>query len=290
MVKDNLQNSIYIPCLETFKARQTLGVHLALDGNWTTEVEYLQSIAQDWHIKMAASRLSAQDALFSLKNVVLCKLHYPLVMTTFTLWQCSQIMAPILKQRLPKAGVVRTFPHALAHGPLQYGGLDIPHLYTEQLIAHVTTLLRYGPHHEDLTSSLLHATTESMWLEMGYNGELLTAPLLLMDNVTSSWLKHMWQSTQEVAISVLTDFAKIPPQQHGDLELMRLFVQSGWKQPELHTLNQCHMFLQVFLVSDIIDGSGTAISAKFWDRPSPADSTYMWPAMPQPASSSWDLW
>jgi len=271
VIKDNLQNSVYIPHLETFEARQTLGVCLAPDGNWTTEVAYLQSIMQDWQVKMAASRLSSQDALFSLKNVVLCKLHYPLVMMTFTLQQCSQIMAPILKQGLPKAGVIRIFPRMLTHGPLQYGGLDIPHLYTEQLIAHVTTLLRYGPHHDDLTSSLLHATAKSMCLEMGYNGELLTAPLSLVANVMSSWLKHVWQSTQEVAISISMDFAEIPPQRHGDLELMRLFVCSRWKQPELHTLNQCRMFLHVFLVSNIIEGLGTTIQAKFWDRPSPAD-------------------
>ncbi len=141
VVKDDSQHSVQIPRLETFKVHWTLGVRLAPDGNWTTEVEYLQSVAQDWQVKMAASRLSPQDALFSLKNVVLRKLQYPLVTATFTPQQCSQIMAPILKQGLPKAGVVRTFPRALAHNPLQYGGLDIPNLYTEQIIAHITTIL-----------------------------------------------------------------------------------------------------------------------------------------------------
>jgi len=33
------------------------------------------------------------------------------------------------------------FPQDLAHGPLDYGGLEIPHLYTEQLVAHVQTIL-----------------------------------------------------------------------------------------------------------------------------------------------------
>jgi len=85
--------------------------------------------------------LSWEEALFSLKHVVLRKLNYPLVTTTLSPQQCQQITSPLLQQGLPKAGVIRTFPRALAHGPLEYGGLDIPNLFTEQIIAHVSTIL-----------------------------------------------------------------------------------------------------------------------------------------------------
>jgi len=90
---------------------------------------------------MAASCLNPTDATFSLKNVVLHKLCYPLVTTTLSPQQCHQIMAPILQQGLPKAGDMCMFLLALAHGPLDYGDLEIPQLYTEQLIAHAHTIL-----------------------------------------------------------------------------------------------------------------------------------------------------
>jgi len=165
-------------------------------------------------------------------------------------------MMPILNQGLPKAGVVQTFPRALVHGPLDYRGLDIPKLFTEQIIAHVTTILCYGPDQQDPTGFLLHTTGEAMQLEVGYNGEFLAAPLILANNVTNSWLKHIWLSTQEVDVLVLTAFADIPLQRYGDIELMRLFVHTGWQQPNLHMLNHCRMFLRVFLLSDIVTGSG----------------------------------
>jgi len=98
-------------------------------------------------------------------------------MMTFTKQQCNQIISPILQQGLPKAGVVCTFPQALAHGPLEYDRLDIPQLFTEQLIVHVITILCYGPDKNDPTGSLLHATGMSMQLKVGYNGELLAALL-----------------------------------------------------------------------------------------------------------------
>jgi len=289
-IYDDSLHRVPIPRLEPFEARRTLGVRLAPDGNWDTEVEYLKSIAVDWKVKMAASKLSWEEALFSLKNVVLRKLHYPLVTTTLNPQQCHQITSPLLQQGLPKAGVIRTFPRALAHGPLEYGGLDIPNLFTEQIIAHISTLLRYGPSPNESSGTLLHASGEAMRLELGYNGELLAAPLVLAENVTNSWIKHVWTSTQERAITVSTNFSDIPIRRKGDIEIMRLFVQEGWKQPDLNHLNQCWMFLQVFLLSDMVEGSGRRIIQSCWDHPQPIDSPFIWPRMHDPPRGAWNLW
>jgi len=104
-----------------------------------------------------------------------------------------------------------------------------------------------------------------MQLETGYNGELLAVPLILQDNVTNSWIKHVWVSTQEYRVTILMDFAEYPPQQGGDIKLMQCFVQHGWKQPKLKVLNQCRLYLKVFLLLDIVLSSSIAISAQFWE-------------------------
>jgi len=82
-IKDDHHHQVEIPCLEPHKARQTLGVRLALDGNWDTKLEYLLLVTSDWKVWMAASQLSPADATFSLKNVIMLKLCYPLVTITF---------------------------------------------------------------------------------------------------------------------------------------------------------------------------------------------------------------
>jgi len=76
-INDDRQNWVAIPRLETNKACRTLGVRLAPDGNWETELQYLLSVTSDWKVCMAAARLTPSDAMFSLKNVVLRKLNYP---------------------------------------------------------------------------------------------------------------------------------------------------------------------------------------------------------------------
>jgi len=216
---------------------------LAPDGNWETELNYLLSVSLDWKVRMAAARSSPSDATFSLKHVVLRKLMYPLTTTTFSHHQCHQIMTPLLQEGLARTGVVRTYPRALVHGPLQYGGLEIPHLYTEQIVAHARTILRYGIDRSDPTGFLLHTAAEAMRLELGINGELLAAPLILQDHITTSWIKHVWVSTQESEITLLTDFTDYPPQRHGNMAIMQSFLQSGIKQPMLQLVNQCHMYL-----------------------------------------------
>ncbi len=71
---------------------------------------------------------------------------------------------------------------------------------------------------------------------------------------------------------------------------MHLFLQNGWKQPVLQTLNQCRMYLKVFQLSDIITGSGESIAQQFWAHPHLADSPIEWPEMMAPTSMAWNLW
>jgi len=245
-IKDKTQWHVPIPWLETNEVWWTLDMQLAPDGNWEAEWNYLYSVANDWQVQMALQCLSPMDATFSLKNLILHKLQ--------------------------------TYPWAPVHGPLYYGGLDIPQPYTEQLIAHVHTMLQYGPDQEDPTGHLLHVTGKAMHLEIGYSGKLLlAAPLCLHDNVTNLWLK--WLSMQECGVTLLTDFADYPPLSHDNVELMQLFVQHGWKQPLLHAINQCRMYLQVFLLSDTVLGSGEQILPHFWEHRTPTESSLDWPCM-----------
>jgi len=99
----------------------------------------------------------------------------------------------------------------------------------------------------------------------------------------------MWVSTQEASITVSTNLAEVTPQRQGDMELMQLFIQNSWKQLELQTLNHCRMFLQVFLLSDIVSGSGNFITPEYWDWPTPEISNLDWPRTQAPPKSAWPL-
>ena len=132
--------NIVIPRLEPDKARQTLGMHIAADGNDAVEAQYLTEVAAAWGNHMARAHLTRTEAEFSLQQVLAPKLNYPLIATNFDEQQCHEILKPALGQALPAMGLNRHFPQAVTHGPRSHHGLDVPNLFTEQLVAHILML------------------------------------------------------------------------------------------------------------------------------------------------------
>jgi len=55
---------------------------------------------------MSVAKVTHTVAEFGLRQVILQKLEYPLVTTTFTQTECQSIMSPILTAGLPTAGLI----------------------------------------------------------------------------------------------------------------------------------------------------------------------------------------
>jgi len=161
---------VTIPQLSVTEARRTLRVRVAPDGNNDAEIQHLMQIANEWFTAMKVGHLTKEAAAFSLQNVVMKQLIYPLVATMLNQKECEAVMCPILVAGLPAMGVVRTMARDVVHGPLCYQGLDILHLYTEQMLTRFSTLLQYGSQVEDVTGSLIRFTAEAFWLELGLVG------------------------------------------------------------------------------------------------------------------------
>jgi len=239
---------------------------------------------------MAKSKLSQNDTMFSLRQVIYQKLAYPLLTMTFSAAQCQAIMSPILGCSLPAAGIVWSFPQALAHGPLMYGGLNLLNLHMEQTIAHILQVLSSSTS-DDMTVFLLRACGEHMWLEAGLTGELFQLPLLLSNLITDSWIKHMWQTLHHLDIVLHSWFPDITSPHQGDIELIRLFLQHGFHTTtDLSILNRCWMFLHAFWLSDICNGSGERIEAHVWTHPQPLNSPWNWPRAIIPLLGDWQVW
>jgi len=197
--------SVVIPRLSTSKARRTLGVRLAPDGNNLAEYAHLKEETLQWKNHMVAAKLTRSAADFGIRQVLLPKLCYPLVATTFTESQCTEIMKPVLQQGLPLLGVNRNFPRAVAHGPTKYQGLNLPNLHTEQLIAHITTMLKFGPLRDDPTGMLLRSCGELLRLEAGVNGPLFQISPHLQVCLTDTWFSQCWHNCVQRGISLQED-------------------------------------------------------------------------------------
>jgi len=189
----NQNKHITIPRLETSKVWRTLGIQLALDGNDNTKAQYLQEVAAEWARNMARANLNWADAEFSLCQILASKLIYPLIATNLSEEQCYNIMKPVLAScALLAMGINRHFPWAVVHGPRSHQGLDIPNLFTEQLCAHIMTLLRFGSQPHDPTGHLIQVNVEAFQLEAGLAGDIFLMPIGIYKYMMMSWFTKTW--------------------------------------------------------------------------------------------------
>jgi len=125
----------------------------------------------------------------------------------------------------------------VAHGPKSHQRLAIPNLFTEQNIAHITTLLCYGPQEEDPTGQLLQANWKAFWLEMGLSGQLFGQLEEVLPCLMHSWISHTWTQCQKLDIDIMMDIPDFDLPRQNDKELTKLFLQHGARGQELVTLN-----------------------------------------------------
>jgi len=139
---------------------------------------------------------------------------------TFTQQQCVEIMHPILSQGLPSARYIWSFPQAIVHGPWQWGGLNIPNLYMEQVITHLHTLMKFRGQLGDITGSLIQASWEALQLEAGLVGEITTFPEAIQDYLTLTWLSDAWAACQRSNIQIIGAQSPFTPKQSQDTKSM----------------------------------------------------------------------
>jgi len=144
-----------IPQLEPADTRSILGVCIALDRNEKAEAQYLAGVVAEWDNHMTRAHLSQMVAEFSLCQVLLPKLTYPLIATNFEKSQCYEILKLALGRALLAMGINQHFPRAVAHRPQSHHGLEIPNLFMEQLVSCILTLLKFGAQKDNPTGHLL---------------------------------------------------------------------------------------------------------------------------------------
>jgi len=177
----------------------------------------------------------------------------------------DDIMAPILVQGLPSAGVVRTFPWPLVHGC---------NLHTEQTIVQVQQMLCILDT-MDVTAFLIAPVAklcigtwscrQTLWCPSHPGGHFSILDQTSLDYfAVLGYLFPYWNP-----------WCFAP--RVGDIEVMQLFLlQHGHHSlGELCYLNCCWLYLCAFWVSDLCNGSGEYIEYPVWHLHTPCPSGWL---------------
>jgi hypothetical protein len=225
---------------ETF---ETLGLWIAANGSLDRQFETLLDKVKNWSDKIRTSFLRTHDAAYALKVTALKKIEYCLLALNLSKHQCNELMRPILKAALPKAGYNRNFPKEVIHGPTSLLGTDIHHPYTTQLIAHLDILLWHGGQ-ETITGQLLTGNLERTKLELWLPDPLFGQDFSRFGKlVTSSWIKGVWEEIHTIGTDIRMDEHTkcLTLQRQSDWFLIKAFAASGYQNKQLCTLNHCRI-------------------------------------------------
>jgi len=225
--------------LEPHEAERSLGIRLAPDGNHTAELQFRKEQTLVWASRIANSKAPRHITWLNFKTVLLKQVEYPLMVTTFSRAECDDILRPALQTVLPALGVNRHFPRDMLYGHADHFGLAIPNLYDSQGFLHLLALLKFGAA-PCTTGQLLRQSYESLQIELGLPGEVLTKPFSSWAILcTKSWLTHTWQYASENGWEIVTGLPSLLPKCEKDQFLMELFWIKGYCAQQLTDLNHC---------------------------------------------------
>ena len=274
------------------KAKEMVGVHLAPNGKEGDQVQALRQKTEDWAAHIRRSPLDAESVWLALDRTIMKGVQYPLAATNISEADLGYIMAPALREALPRASIVQTFPRTVLYGPVSSQGFGLTDPYVYQHCRHVQDLVTQ-PWRGTEVGHLITANIEASKLEAGLYGSLFDSPMkITWFNTNHTWLLGTYEFCWKYDIAFDEPGESLQPNCKNDSALMEVFALQGYSVSQLKTLNRCRLYARVISVSDIADGSGQRLHLHPMNKPIrlPSAYKYRWPAQGQPSPSDWYFW
>ena len=289
-IRDRSGNVTQIKGLEVDEAHTTLGVMQCPSGNMEPTMKALKKKTSLWASQMKAGHLKKAEMWLSLTSTIWKSLMYPLNATTLSKKQCEEIMAPVMTVGLNGLGINRYLPRTLVHGTTEKQGLELPHLYTLQGIAHLEDVMIH-PYLESLTGKMYEANLEQMLVDTGLGTNGLSASFEKYGSLTpGTWMAHLWQFLDEYNLQ-LRHHIKVPLRRRRDNYIIPA-LQQHCTTKQLQAVNRCRLYLQVMTVADLASADGYTIldSVMKGEKDLQRPHYYRWPTQHRPSEKDWKVW
>ena len=201
-------------------------------------------------------------------------------------------MQPIKQVSLPKTSISKSYPLDVLYGPRKEGGLGMNHLYLTQGAMQLEKF-QCSLGTDTVTGRLLQISLESAQLEIGIGRSIFS--LNYEDYhflLTDCWIKHLWKFTYYNDIRIRDHHSELPSlQRENNLYLMEIFVNEGYSKIKLKNINRCRQYLQVIMLSDVMNGYGDGFTTTYMcHKDDFRVSQFKWPRQPRPNTSSIKDW
>ena len=291
-MKDRDGTPVEVQRIPPSKGLETLGIHLAADGNNKDQIEAMTKESRTMAHQLTCSNMADHMVQRVVLAVAGKKLAYPLAATTLRDKDCEKIIQPFREAALPALGYSRKMPKIVAHAPMSFGGIGLPDLAGEQLASRIQHLVQFGTS-DTPTGETIRTTIENIKLEIG-NGRPL------FDNdfdewsrlTTTTWIQATWGDCFAAGIHLSDPTANLQLLCAGDHFLNTLALDQGLSGEARSGINQCRLYFRVSTVADICRGDGTDVANLFLHYPSKLMAPQLpgWPNCHRPGRKAWKHW
>ena len=216
------------------------------------------------------------------------KLSYALHGTSFTLKQCNQINSLIRRTIVPRIRLNRNFPGAALYGPLEFGGLEFPEMYTLQDQVQLDYLIKQLRWDRTVANDFL-VTLDSVQMCSGFTTPILETTTEPISYLSPSYIIDLRRRMSEMKAFLWIEDVWAPKlQREGDASLMQRFLQCPQiSRAMLRQANAVRLYLRVVTIADLADAGGTFIPAGMLTGKWQAGSDLKWPYQPLPPAKFW---
>jgi hypothetical protein len=289
----NVTSPINVPQVSPYESYCTLGAYLSPLGGQIKACKVLRSHSLVYATRIQSSTIQKEAALWSYLLYLLPKVLFPLMAMTFSDMQCAQIQAPALRAVLRKLHLNRNTARTIIHGPLLYGGMNLPHLYTLQGLYQLKFLLGHL-RAQDKTCKLLLISHRSLPLLIGISSNFLNSTNSRCHFLACPmWFTSVWKFMSKLHLQLHIQQVWLPPSPTGaDVNLMDYFLSMELSSTQLIRINRCRVFLQILLLSDIVSSDGRQLIPQVFQGHKLTDwrSSLVWPDQKTSSSADWLEW
>ena len=293
-LRDQITHSLdSIPIKSIHTPHRTLGAHISPTGNQADQINALRTKAMEMTQILHRARFSSTETLTFLRGMAWPALTYPLAASAIPRHTLDTIQAPLIQAALQSLHFNKNYPRALAFGPTDLGGLNLPTLYTSQGQAQVLSLIR---HARGSPTSLNYQTTwtalrwiqtlvgsQHHFLSDDYRGNIANIP---------HWYRSVKEflTTSNLSCIVLDNTAR--PQRTGDIVLMDHHSLHRMTTTEVQYINAVRLYLTAETLADLTTSDGTQLrpGIRNGSRQGIPPARKLFPRQPKPGKIAIRTW
>ena len=166
---------------------------------------------------------------------------YPLSNSFFTKAQLESIQRPALSTVLQNLGYNKHTARVIIHGSPQYGGIQIPHLYTKQGIAQIQRFIQQWRQPQTRMGKLLRILVHWTQFALAFPTCFLSDTNTPLPHLEPKWLKSLRDSLNTLNASLQRDKTGIPllQRQNDEHRMARVLKSQRFNFQEIRYINYC---------------------------------------------------